>query len=260
MKGAKNIVLLLLIMLIAAQAADASYISIHSTISATDNETAIKVTNLGDEAAHNVQLSLDINGQQDISPIKKQLGVKESFEWSAPLAFKLKNPGKYPIILTTSYQDANSYPFSAISVSMLDYGQSSISGIAANAGNIGLSEKGTLELGIKNLGETAKDASIRWIIPQELTINNNMLSLKLLPKEQKKVKFDIEKFSALSGSSYAVFAIIEYDEGGRHYTTTANGIVKVIERKNIFNNQNLLIGSLAVLAAVFVYFQFKKKK
>ena len=77
--------------------AAATYITIQSSITAAENETIIRVTNLGDEAAYNIQLSLDINNRKTISDLKSQLGVQEKFEWKMPLAAKPENPGKYPL-------------------------------------------------------------------------------------------------------------------------------------------------------------------
>ena len=238
----------------------ASYLSMQSTITTTEDGTIIKVTNLGDEAAYNVQLSLDINNKKTISSVKERLDMQESFEWEVPLDTKLKNPGKYPLILTTNYQDANFYPFSAISVSAFDYKQGTISDIASKINNIDLSDEGTLELTIKNLAETAKELNIKLIVPKELTADKDKLRAKLPAKTQSTIHFEIEKFSALAGSSYVVFAVIEYDENGRHYTTMASGVVKIAEKKNVFNNKNLLVSLLVVLVAIFIYFQFKKKK
>ena len=255
----KTLLLLLPVMLMAMPIVAASYISIQSYIATTENETTVKVTNFGDEAAYNVQLSLDINNKKTASNVQRQLGVRESFEWAVPLNFESKNPGKYPIILTTNYQDANSYPFSAISVSTADYKQATISDIAAKINNLELSDKGLLELKIKNTAETAKEIGIRLIVPKELTADNDRLSLNLPPKTEKTVRFDLGKFSALAKSSYAVFAVIEYDEGSRHYTSMANGVVKITEKKNIFTNQSLLIGFLVILLIIFIYFQLKKK-
>ena len=252
--------LLLLLMIIIIPSIAASYISIQSQITTTENRTIVKVTNLGDEAAYNVQLSLDINNKKTISNVKERLGIQKSFEWKVPLAAKPKNPGKYPLILTTNYQDANFYPFSAISVSAFDYKQSTISDIAAKINNIELSDEGTLELTIKNLADTAKNIDIRLIVPKELTADKEKLRAKLPAKTQSTIHFEIKKFSALVGSSYVVFAIIEYDENNRHYTTMASGVVKIAEKKNIFTNQNLLISLLVILVVIFVYFQFKKKK
>lgn len=256
----KTLLLLLPVMLMAIPIAAASYISIQSSITATGNETLIKVTNFGDEAAYNVQLSLDINNKKTASDVKRQLGVRESFEWAVPLNFESKNPGKYPLILTTNYEDANSYPFSAISVSALDYKQATISDIATAMSNIKLSDKGIFELKIKNIGETAKDASIRLIAPKELTVDKDRLSMNLLPQTEKTISFGIEKFSALAGSSYVVFAVIEYEENNKHYTSMTSGLINVVESKSIFTNEILLVAVLIVLAAAFIYFQFKKRK
>ena len=250
----------LLLLLLLIPIVSASYISIQSSITTAENETIIAIANLGDEPAYNVQLSLDINNQKSISDIKKQLNLKETFEWKTPLAVKPQNPGKYPLILTTNYQDANSYPFSAISVSTFDYKKATISDIAAKMDNIELSDKETLGLSIKNLAETEKELSIKLVVPKELTADKDKLTLGLPAKTEKTINFEIKKFSALAGSSYVVFAVIEYDENNEHYTAVASGVVKIIEKKNIFNNQNLLITSLIILIIIFVYFQFKKKK
>lgn len=256
----KKILTLLVMILFIVPIVAASYLSMQSSITVTDKETIITVTNLGDESAYNVQLSLDINGQKKISDLKNQLGMQEKFEWKTPLDAKLKNPGKYPLILTTNYQDANSYPFSAISVSTFDYKQGTISEIIAKINSIELSDKETLELTIKNMADTTKDLSIRLIVPKELTADKGKLRAKLPAKTQTTIHFEMEKFSALLGSSYAVFTVIEYDEDGMHYTAVSNGVVNVVEKKNVFDNQSLLIGLLVVLVVIFVYFQFKKGK
>lgn len=252
--------LLLLLLIIIIPIVTASYISIQSSITTTENETIITITNLGDEAAYNVQLSLNINNKRVISNVKRQLGVQKSFKWKVPLAAKPKNPGKYPLILTTNYQDANSYPFSAISVSTFDYNLATISDIAAKINNIELSDKGTLELTIKNLAETTKDLSIKLIVPKELTINKEKLSLKLPAKTEKTINFEIKKFSALTGSSYSVFAVIEYDENNQHYTTITNGIVKIIEKQGIDMKNNFLLITLVILIIVFTFLLIKNRK
>lgn len=236
----------------------ASYLSMQSSITTTENGTIITVTNLGDESAYNVQLSMDINGQKKISDLKSQLGMRETFEWEMPLDAELKNSGKYPLILTTNYQDANSYPFSAISVSTFDHKQSTISDIAAKINNIELSDEETLELTIKNTAETTKNLNIRMIAPKELTAEKDKLSIKLPANTQTTINFEIKKFSALAGSSYVVFAVIEHDEDGRHYTIVTNGIVNVVEKQNIFTNQTLLTVLLVILAVIFIYAQKKK--
>ena len=260
MANIKMLLPLFFIMLSLMPIAAASYISIQSAVTAAGNKTTIKVTNLGDEAAYNVQLSLEANNQKTASSIKKQLGVRESFEWNVPLAFKTENPGKYPLILTTNYEDANSYPFSAISVSAFDYKQATVSDIAAKISNLELSDKGILELKIKNTAESAKDADIRLIVPKELTANKDRLSAKVQAKSEMPVNFEIEKFSALAGSSYAVFAVIEYDEEGMHYTSTANGAVKIVEG-SVFSLQKIAVfAMIAVIAVLFAYFAVFNKK
>src|SRR3989338_8620270 len=85
--------LLPLLFLLAIPLVTASFLTIQSAITVTDNKTIVKTTNLGDETAFNVQLSLEINDKKIVSDVKKQLGIRESFGWEAPLAAKPGIPG-----------------------------------------------------------------------------------------------------------------------------------------------------------------------
>ena len=145
-------------------------------------------------------------------------------------------------------------------MSTLDYKEAAVSDIAAAMGNIQLSDKGILELKIKNTGESAKNSTIRLIVPKELTVDKDKLSVKLPAKSEASAKFKIEKFSALPGSSYAVFAVIEYDDG-KHFTSTANAIINVVKEKKLFFMPYwTVIAIIAVLSIAFVRLQFVKVK
>ena len=214
-------IFLFLLVLAFIPAVNASYITIQSSVAVTNNKTMVKVTNLGDESAYNVQLSLEMNNQKIVSGTKNQLGVKEVFEWSAPIKFEAGNPGKYPLILTVNYEDANAYPFSAISVSTFEYKQPTISSIVAKMNNLEVYDKGLLELKMKNLDGTAKEAAIRLIMPKELTANQDRLPVKIPAKSEGSTEFKIEKSSIKVGNSILfttlsvliiIFAVLKFNK------------------------------------------------
>ena len=62
-----------------------------------------------------------------------QLGVNEttSSDLSIQDAFDL--PGHYPVLIKTHYQDANTYPFTALSVGFYDFQRPAVSKILIRA-------------------------------------------------------------------------------------------------------------------------------
>ena len=265
-KGLKSMIskkyILLLILL--SSLVSASFITMQTTTSITTSEESIQLNistiNKGDEPAYNVQFIADIDGKKATSEVKQRLEVDEKFVFDKLVKNPLEKKGTYPLILTTKYEDANGYPFSAISVSTFANKEASISEIAAKLEAIELSDKGIMKLTVKNTGKTEKDLNIRLVTAKELTINNDEFELNLASKEEKTIEFEIESFSALPGSTYPIYSVIEYEEDDMHFTESGNGTVRVVEKKGIFNNQILLISALVVLLVVFIGFQFKKKK
>jgi hypothetical protein len=77
-------------------------------------------------------------------------------------------------------------------------------------------------------------------------------------RDSPQTDFEISSFGALPGSSYVVFASVDYDEGGIHYTSTASGLIKVVEQKEAFSFRNEWIAIIVVviLVVAVIAFQF----
>lgn len=98
------------------------------------------------------------------------------------------------------------------------------------------------------------------IAPRELTVEEEKLELSVGAKSEQSAGFTVRNFSALSGSTYQVFAVSEFDDGGLHYTNIAPGTIRVAEERGFLGlNQNILIAVLAALVIVFIGVQFIKK-
>jgi len=260
----KKLVLCLLVLLFASFAS-ASYITMSTTTSvkAVDNNAEIDIStvNKGDESAHNVQFVAKIGEKIIVSDIKNLLNVNERFEWKHSLEHDFDMPGSYALTLTTNYQDANAYPFSAISMNFVNYQENVVSEVFGTVDSIELGKKSKLKLKIKNNGNTPKDVKVTLHAPKELSIMESELSVSVDAGTQKELTTSIESFSALPGSSYVVFAVMEYDEAGRHYANSASGIIRVIEQKRVFLMPYwLIISTIVVLTAFFILLQFKGKK
>ena len=79
---------------------------------------------------------------------------------------------------------------------------------------------------------------------------------------EKNLEFQITNFSALEGSVYPIYAIMEYEQNNRHYSTSAIGNVKIGAPKGGFikYNRELLIGVIVVLVCIFIYANHKAHK
>jgi hypothetical protein len=219
---------------------------------------AVDVTNKGDESAYNVQISADINGQMSTTPAKDNLQVKEKHSVEVATDMTLTKAGRYPVIVTVDYTDANQYPFSAISITHFVYRENLPSQVFGTLQNIEISTTGSLTLSLKNLDEKEKNVTVRLVLPKELSSPSLLRTIPLKAKSEEKVSFDVKNFSALPGSTYSIFAIMGYDAGDLHYSASVGGNIKVMQDQGfVKSNQRLLIGLAIVFGAVFVYFNLR---
>ena len=92
-------------------------------------------------------------------------------------------------------------------------------------------------------------------------MTDDELLIELSPKEEKTLSIGIESFSALTGSTYSIYALLDYEEDGKHYSASATGVVNVVDKKRLFFMPYwLIILIIIILAALFVVLQFKGKK
>ncbi|MGR3318980.1 MAG: CARDB domain-containing protein [Candidatus Anammoxibacter sp.] len=243
---------------------EGSFISIKIDTKATVIGNTLKMqiaaSNHGDEAAYNVTVSVDLDGERRLSEIRDVLNVNKSFPVEFNYDLKLEKAGKYPIIVTVDYADANMYPFSAISIPLFFYKENASADILCKVDNVEIVKRGVVNLAIKNLNEKGKDIIVRLVLSKELTVSKPIQNVQLLPHSEVKVKFGVGNFSALEGSTYSGFAIIEYEENDRHFTLVSSGLVKIIQEKKFFDKYKwIIIASVSVLLVVFIVLQFTAK-
>jgi hypothetical protein len=224
----------------------------------------VGITNRGDEAAYNVAVSADLNGKATRSPAREILGINETYSLELVIDLVLERAGRYPVVVNIDYADANQYPFSSASISHFVNRDSLPLQIFGTLQNIELSKSGTLKLTIKNLDEKEKKATVRLILPKELSLSNVPEALTLKGRSEEELQFKVKNFSALPGSTYSIFALIGYDEGDQHFSTSVGGSVKVIEDPGfVESNRPLLIGAAILLGTGFIYLNvrsFRKRK
>lgn len=270
--------LLFLAVLTITTLVSAKYITLTHTVTVEQivkgDKTTVNITliNSGDEPAYDVQLSLllppgIISNQIFLGRVDPNIQQNGTFDVKISQGI---TPGKYPIVILTEYTDANGYPLSSVSPNSLILKEATSSQIFGRISELTLGDKETknLVLDLRNLDERDHNILVNLFIPRELKTDSGEKSLMLKAREEKKIDFDISPFGALPGSSYVVFATLEYEDSGLHYSSTASGIVKVVEEKKSQSESEripfdilfwILIISFIILLIIFLYLKFIKK-
>jgi hypothetical protein len=260
----KRAFVLLVAALLLAGAARASYISLNTTVSVKVEGQQLKLlvsaVNKGDEAAYNVQAECRVAGRSVLAAKSGELPVNAPYQATLTMPLALPRPGSYPLVLVMHYTDANQYPFSALSVQTFIYRQEAVAPLFGRVRSTAFAREGQLNFKLKNLGERELRAGTRLVAPRELTSEQAEVPLVLAPRSEQGGSFTVHNFSALAGSTYQVFAVTEFDDGGLHYTGVAPGTIKIVEERSFLGlGQTAIIVILAVLVLVFISAQFIKK-
>ena len=111
-----------------------------------------------------------------------------------------------------------------------------------------------------NLGNKDKNVSARLVIPKGITAEKSVQSATLEAGSEKEIEFNLKNFAALPGSSYQVFAILEYDESNKHYSTVVPGIIKIAKEESFYQKYKILLIVISVILIIsFLIYQFKPK-
>lgn len=247
----------------------AGVISLTTTVSTDIMNTStgqiqIMIVNSGDEAAHDVQLSL-ISEDFDSDPVYVGILQPNSpFEGTMNITLnKGIFSGNYPLVLLTEYTDANGYPFSSVSPVTLTYKTRSVSmlsGIFSDISLLGKNPK-NLPLTIRNVDDVPHYVKVKLFLSRELKVDESEKRLTIESKGEEELNFRVSNLGGLEGSSYVVLASVEYDEDF-HYSSFGRGMIRIGSEKNkghVFSNAKL-VGYVILLLSVFIILLYLRSK
>ena len=260
--------LFLLILLTLPYPALSGTISLTTTIT-TDvftterGEISVTLTNSGDEPAYNTQLSI-ISDHFSSKPVSVGvLGVNNPVTINISLeSVKELKEGNYPVALVIEYTDANGYPFSSVSPITITYKNPYPSRITASIESLEIDggRPRLLKMKIRNGDQIEREITVKIILPVELSSDTTEKKIKIGPKEEKELDFKISNFGGLSGSTYVILGVIEYEDD-YHHSSFARGVVRIVEPKSFFKpSKNVVIPLVVFLVAILVLYQFLGKK
>ena len=234
-----------------------------TTLKTNEQNLEISVTlfNDGTDAARNLQVHTKLFGKTIGSRILPELGPGKSKAFVFDEKIEGAKPGRYPLTIVTDFQDANQYPFSAISGMTFSVGPEKTTELAILGKDSRIEKKGKLSFNVKNIGEQKKQIQATLVLPRELSSPVSEKNFELPARSEKSLAFEIQNFSALSGADYPVFCYFEYDQAGIHHTAVSSATVRLITEENLFRQYRwvwiILIG---VLVAAFLVVMVRQKK
>jgi hypothetical protein len=212
------------------------------------------VGNTGDESAKSVAVNLGFGDKKVRGKLHDDLAPNASFEEEVVVPTGALGEGRWPYTVAVDYADANLYPFQALLVTTVVVGSPTppkVSVPAVEASPIG--DSGPLSIQLKNLAGTERDVSYRVIAPEGLEATDPSGTMHLKAWGEDSTSATIVNRTALAGSKYPVFVVVEYDDGGTHQSVVQRGLVEIVPPRNFWERyQTLLIGGAVLLVALWL--------
>ncbi|VVB54907.1 NPCBM-associated, NEW3 domain of alpha-galactosidase [uncultured archaeon] len=270
----RGIILLVGVLLTLSSTASSDVITLTTTfievgkggvVSKESSGLNVSIVNTGNVPALNVQTELmlpDGFTSKPVFPGTLEPNVTQYLYFPLTLPENV-SPGRYPLVLSTHYTDANSYPFSTIAPTYFVYQTATpilLRGVLPEV-TVSGDESSSFMFRIANTGKDPHNVSIRIYAPNELKLDKDATTVELLGREDKEVPFTLQSFGALPGSAYVILATAEYDEGGMHYSSLAGGMVKVTVKASVFElpSTSIIFGVAVLIVLAIVYLQIKGK-
>lgn len=256
----RYLVLIFVLFFALSASAEGGFISLKTTISIIiTNRTAnvfLSIENLGNEPASSVQPAIYFLNESLYGEVKSLLGPQSKY--AANYSFFLGEiKGAYPLIAYVHYIDSNGYKFSSASVNRVIIGKTLVSDVIGKISDINMVDKGVLTVKVKNSDNKDYNVKASIILPQELTSEKTGEIISIKGNEEKGIAFKIHNFSALKGSKYSVFVLLEYDKNSGHVTEILSSAISIVEQRP--NNQKfdkvfwILATALMLLLMLFTY-------
>ena len=267
MRRSSSAIALIALVCLHAVPCAAGYISFELTPSSSFSAEGILVSlvavNRGDEPATTLRVEASVGGNRVHSDVRDTLAPGEEMLTRLKMPSQLDPPGVYTIIVKLDYRDQRGHPFSALtSIPLTNAETDDEEALSANLTSAHLTRSGEIRLTLRNSENEALKAAVSLILPRDLECRRTNISAVVAPNETHATPFRIGNVSAFPGSTYRVFAVIDYVRNDRHrsFAAPASITIPVAAQPLSPRARNTWIAIIIALLALFVAIQFIRKK
>lgn len=194
----------------------------------------VTVTNNGNVPAHRVRVDIALPGARIRPQGEQSLGVARSAEFPFEARPGMLRKGRHPLSVMVHFQDSIGHPFSALSVTTFLVQEEKAPELLVGGEPLIMGDRGTVRFQIENTGPLPKAVKASLVMPRELLPANAMWEATLSGGDRKDAAFSVTNLSALSGATYPIFCIVEYDLEGTHQTVVGTIPIHITARDNWF--------------------------
>lgn len=240
----------------------AGTITLTSTLSCEVSPPEVKakmvLENKGDEAAHNVRIQFSALDRSWASEMFSKIDVGQSVETEQAIELEPPQKGVYPLAAKIFFQDGAGYPMSTVVVTPFTYLEAATPSLFGRLEDLRLTDKGELLFHITNNGYDDLAVTVQVLVPDELSLSPGQKQLELKSRSRTTVPFELENFSALAGAAYPVWAVVEYEQRGVHFSYIRSALITLEAPSSIFTKYWWLWTGLAgIILIAFLWLNLK---
>lgn len=210
----------------------------------------VELENRGDEAALDLRIELSLDGFAALASGIGSLAPGERGVAQVELDLP-PGEGRHPVVVRLLYGDENGYPLSALSHAYIVVGSERPAGVEGVVEPLALAGPRKLRWRLTNREPEAVGVTATLLLPRELSSAEAPRYVELGADQSLQGSHLVTGSSALAGSVYRVYLLVDYDLGDRRQSLFLPADVRVVAARHAagLHRRGILIWIVLLAAA-----------
>lgn len=222
--------LIALVLLLSQTITSAGFLTINTSLTVREFddyiEVEVTVTNLGQDTAHTVGVTLYALDQTWTSDSIRKLDGKDTETFIFTPSLTERHTGSYPIAVDVIFHDEYRHPFSSLCCTIFSVRGNALSTVEGTATDVTIHPDGNLILKARTSEAPPKDVRATLVLPSVIHAKSKEQRLQLSEDEGTLV-FPVTNYKALPATQHPYYFFLEYDENNRHYSTMVRAQIEI---------------------------------
>lgn len=233
--------------------------SLTCSVTASQLSAKLIVINEGAETAHKLRAVFQNGDKVWTSDQRDRLEQNQIWRMEYQDGLEKRLFGSYPLVVKILYQDEAGYPLSTVIINPYSYAVTTESSVSGDLKDIKLARKGKCNLRVSNQRSQGLNLRVSFFTSNELTVSSAHKELFLQPSSKKTIRVLLENVTALAGSTYPLWAVMEYDSEDKHFTSLCSSKIHIQDNVSFFKDLKWVFVILFVLLLALFIWKNKKK-